>query len=163
MDFISDKCDQKIKTAISKYDLPVVLISKPAKFLFQCFTENNLTARHVNCDICDQLPDKFRCEDRFIVYEYSCKVCLKRYIGQTCRPFYVRYQEHKSSINSKNDKSALSDHFLTDHLDRNMSINDFNVSFLRKLENPLHTKLSEAILIDVLRPELNRKDEMACW
>jgi len=161
--FVSDSCDRKIKQLIKKYDVPVSLISRPNKYLSQCFNDSVPHNKHDNCDICNLLLDKFTCEDKYVVYEFKCKLCENSYIGQTCRPFQQRYKEHRHSVEVKNKNSALSEHILISHPFANPSMNNFTCSILKKLRNPVETKITESVLNDRLKPTLNRREEMARW
>ena len=114
--------------------------------------------KHAHCEVCVHLPDRFRCDDKYLVYKFTCKHCNEFYIGETCRPFNLRYSEHRGSITSKNKISALAEH-TTHHRDVNMSITDFYLEILLKCTDPLQTRLSEATAIDRFRPALNRKHE----
>ena len=131
--FVSDSCDRKIKQLIKKYDVPVSLISRPNKYLSQCFNDSVPHNKHDNCDICNLLLDKFTCEDKYVVYEFKCKSCENSYIGQTCTPFHQRYKEHRHSVEVKNKTSALSEHILISHPSANPSMNNFTCSILKKL------------------------------
>ena len=82
----------------------------PSKNLTQCFKNEKTSLKHENCDICAKMPDKFNCQDRYLVYKFTCALFDDFYIGQTCRPFKLRFNEHKRGIGQNNIASALSDH-----------------------------------------------------
>ena len=159
--FLGDKNTKQLKRILQNYDFPVQLVSKPAEKLSQCFHDKTFMPKHENCNLCNSLPRKHNCEDKFIVYEFTCKLCNCSYIGQTNRPFYLRYKEHTRSLDSKNKISALSEHALLVHPSENLTISDFTIDFLKQCRSPLETRISEAQLIDAKRPQLNRKLEKA--
>ena len=164
MNFINDKTSRKINQLIHKYDLDVQLISKPGPNLQQILNKQQASKQlHQNCDICKRLQKKYNCEQRFVVYEFRCKLCNKCYIGQTARPFYFRYREHQYSINKSNDNSALSQHLITEHASTDKTINNFYLSFLELYRTPVDCKLGEAMWIRTRQPTLNRKEELVNW
>ena len=159
LEFISDSCNRKINKILKKYDFKIQLASKPAKYLKHCLGEGPHFKKHENCDLCFNLPDRFRCDDRFLVYRFTCEECKAFYIGETCRPFKIRYSEHARSLNLNNKISALSEHAAKEHPSKIMKITDFSVNIIRKCRNPLETRLAEATAIGRFRPQLNRKHE----
>ena len=108
------------------------------------------------------MPDDYMCEDKFIVYSFVCNFCNKKYIGQTCRQFQARYREHEYSLRMNNNNSALSDHSKNDH-NNSLTINDFQVEILTHCNTPVETRIAEAQMIDIHRPDLNRKYEITRW
>ena len=84
--------------------------------------------------------------------------CNEFYIGETCRPFKMRYYEHSRSLASNNKNSALVEH-ASNHSDVTMTMNDFSLNIIQRCTDPLQTRLSEATAIDSYRPALNRKHE----
>ena len=160
--FINDRFTKNVNKIIGHYNFPVKVISKPNKKLSQCFIAKKRT-KHVNCKICDHLPDKYRCDDRYVVYKLTCNICKKSYIGETSRPFHLRLDEHKRSITNSDNKSALADHARIDHCDEPMTFDHFQFDLIAKFRNPVETRIGEARLINFHRPELNRRHEMAQW
>ena len=71
--FISDTVDRKIRNLCRKYDLPVKLVSTPNSTLYSSLKTKNIKRKHNDCDICNVLPPKFTCTDRFVVYKFSCR------------------------------------------------------------------------------------------
>ena len=109
------------------------------------------------------MPTNYTCDDRFILYMFTYNDCKKSYIGETCRPFAQRFDEHKRSLKARDNKSALSEHLIKDHPDIVGDIDNFQLCVLAKLKTPVDTRIKEAQLIDFYRPQLNRKLEMARW
>ena len=163
LDFINDRCYNKINRIIKKYNFPIKVIMKPSKFLYQRLNvEMNSAIKHNDCKVCKLMPDGYMCNIKFLVYCFICIYCNKKYIGQTCRPFYIRYREHASSLRMKNTNSALSEHSKTDH-GNNMSIDDFRIEIMKKCNSPVATRIMEAQLIESQRPQINRKNEITSW
>ena len=160
LNFVSDKCNRKINKIIKKYNFPIRLVCKPGPTLNQCLKKKRKTIKHSDCEVCRGLDDRYSCEDKCVVYKFTCTHCSLFYIGLSSRPFYLRYQEHKRSISLKNDNSALSQHSKEVHGLINMTIADFNIHILDKLNSPLETRLREAHFIQLLKPQLNRKMEL---
>jgi len=160
LDFVSDQHSRKIRQILNKYNFPIRLVNKPARFLKQCFNKKNTFKHKPDCEICKRL-DKFECKDRFLVYKFKCQICDNFYIGQTCRPFYIRFKEHKSSLSNNDTKSALSEHWSLAHANLNRNIDCFDLEILRQCKNSIETRLAEARLIGSQQPTLNRKHEIA--
>ena len=158
IDFISDSCNRKINKIIKNYDFKINLVSKPAKYLKHCLGTGQNSKKHDNCEICQKLPENFKCDDRFLVYKFTCEICGQFYIGETCRPFKLRFAEHMRSLRSKNKVSALAEHAYNFH-NGNMTMQNFHLDIVKKCVNPLETRLSEATAIDRFRPPLNRRHE----
>lgn len=159
-DFINDRCNRKLKCLIKKYDLPVRFINKQSKNLSQRLKDN--FKKSCDCEVCQRLRNSFKCTDKFTVYKFTCKFCHKFYIGQTARPLYQRFNEHKRSLNAKNDQSALSDHSKKDH-HSNLTIIDFEFDVMYKGNNPVEARIAEAKLISEHCPSLNRREELTRW
>ena len=84
-----------------------------------------------------------------------------KYIGESCRPFRLRYREHANSIKNKNSTSALSEHHLKQHADKVMKINDFSCKILSKHKSAISTRMAESRCITKNMPHLmNRRHEL---
>ena len=114
-----------------------------------------------SCKICSQLS-KHSCQDRFVVYKYTCNRCEEFYIGKTVRKFSVRHSEHRRAINNRSTSSALYEHIKVKHRDIG-DIEDFRVSFIAKLTNTRDTTFSESKAITQLQPTINRKHELPLY
>ena len=158
LNFVSDRCNRRINKILKKYNFKIKLASKPAKFLKHCLGRSTQIKKHDNCEVCRILPESFKCDEKFLVYKFTCKKCKQFYIGETCRPFKIRYLEHSRSLKSKNKISALAEH--APQHSGELTIADFDVSVIRRCSNPLETRLSESTAINRFRPSLNRKHEM---
>ena len=162
--FINDRFNNKIHKILKHYDLPIKNISKPHYKISQCLGPIKKKEKHANCDICNRLPENNYCYERFVVYKITCKHCNNFYIGETCRPFHQRFNEHRRSLQSRDQKSALSDHVIEAHSDlADVTPDDFLFTYLAKFRTPVETRISEARFIDLLQPSLNRRIEKAQW
>jgi len=50
--------------------------------------------------------------DRSGIYQLNCPSCDKKYIGQTGRPFHVRFREHRQDYRHMCRKSKFAQHLL---------------------------------------------------
>ena len=144
LDFVSDRTNKQIHKLMDKYDIKANLISKPNKSLSSALNNKSKNEKHKNCHLCNVLNSNYRCNDRFIVYKFTCKLCTEFYIGKSSRPFYLRYAEHRNSINAGNKVSALSDHLLQKHQSHTGSIDYFDVQIIDKCRDPVDTTFSES-------------------
>jgi len=156
--FINDKCLHKVNKVLVKYELPVKQISITGQKLKNL--SKNKQHNNCNCKICNQLGGKFHCNNRFVVYEFTCNTCCKNYIGETCVHIKDRYQQHSKSVENKDGKSALSAHMISDHSELDHNISNFKLKILSIHKDSLDTALSESIAIQKLKPTLNRKFEL---
>ena len=161
--FINDKFNRKINKILQQYNFPVKVVSEPNKKLNQVLGPIHKKTKHDHCLPCSYLPDKYNCNDRYLVYMFTCNKCKMNYIGETCRPFFQRFDEHKRSLKARDNKSALAEHLIKDHPDIDSDLQNFQICVLAKLRTPVETRIKEAQFIDRLRPKLNRKLEMARW
>ena len=140
------------------------LISKPAPSLGKVLSKKMNNRAHKNCLLCEKLGNN-NCQSKCVVYKFTCKLCNSIYIGQTARPFYYRYNEHKYSLNNNNENSALSDHVNTSHINdtHKFRIDDFDIYFLGIYKTPIECKIGEAKWIRTIQPSMNRKEELTYW
>ena len=141
--------------------MSVKLISRPAKHFQNCLNQKS-RKKHNDRDICNRLEDKDSCDDKCVVYKFVCNLCGRFYIGQTSRPFHLRYNEHSKSLANKDKTSAVSALAVNVHKVE-VSIKDFDVSFIDRCRSPVESRISEAPHIDRQRPNLNRREELTQW
>lgn len=155
--FINDACHRRIKKVMNKYNVPGNLISKPNVSLEKFFRNKPKMTKDCGCEICKEVGPKYSCEDRYVVYQYTCKTCNEKYIGKTARPFKIRHQEHKSSIKNNTSNSALAQHRSKHSIN---GIQGFKIQFLSKKSNTRDTTIEESKHIRNHKPEINRKHEI---
>jgi hypothetical protein len=56
-----------------------------------------------------QTPNKL---DKNGIYQLTCLICHKRYVGQTGRSFHVRFREHYRDYKYANNKSKFAQHII---------------------------------------------------
>ena len=162
--FINDRFNEKVNKIIGQYNFPVKVVSKPNKNLSQLFrADHNKNSKHDHCTICHLLHENYNCSDRFIVYKFTCQTCHKFYIGETCRPFKQRFDEHNRSLQARDTKSALAEHMKSDHPSIVSDIQNFDLCVLASQRTSIETRIKEAQFIQKLRPQLNRRVEMSNW
>ena len=158
LDFVGDSLVRKMNKMKKKYDISIRITSKPGKKIATALQQPN--KNKCLCDICKSVSPKYTCKSKHVVYDFKCNICNQNYIGQTCRPFQIRYKEHERSLKNKDKKSALSDHALKYHRDRAMSINDFSYSILDQQHTAIATRVAESPYIATKMPKINRRQEM---
>ena len=164
--YISEACNRKIKNLINKYKLPIRIINKlglPLHTGLNNKQDKNKYRCTDSCNICKNLQNKYSCNDRYIIYKYTCNLCHEFYVGRTCRKFNIRHKEHARSINNKNNSSALSEHLINEHSDEEGGINMYTVDFIGRRHNSRDTAITEAFYINKLQPSLNRKHELPAY
>ena len=159
--FINDKTNRIIRKLINKYKIPVNFISTPNKSLSNTLKYKQNMKKHKNCAVCDILPDKVKCTNRFLVYKFTCRYCKEFYIGQTSRPFKFRFNEHKRAVNNGCDSSAIAEHCLK-CISKQLT-DDFDLDIIGMCKDAVDTRLTEARFIKRLIPKINRKKELTVF
>ena len=170
--YINESLIRRVNRITDKYDFDIKVIFKPNKYLSDCFHLKEQRDEHQNCAVCHHLENG-SCEEKNVVYRFVCKRCQNQYIGQTNRPFYQRYTEHKNSIikgnkanniqNTLSQHSALLQHMLEKHPQQQASINQYKVQIIHRTNDPIRCRLAEAREIKKSTPEINRKTELTYW
>jgi hypothetical protein len=95
------------------------------------------------------------------VYQINCDLCGATYVGEIDRPLVVRYQEHFRSTANPKAKSyknmAFSKHYLDQHYGQKPKL---SVKILKRTKGSVERKITEALLIQKLNPDLNGKYEL---
>ena len=103
----------------------------------------------------DRIPDKV-CSN--ICYKFVCPSCNARYVGCSTRAFHIRLMEHTGRSYRTGQKllsppfSAIREH--SREFDHQFSNNNFEI--IARLRTSSDSFLAEKILINDLKPELNR-------
>ena len=109
-----------------------------------------------SCEVCHASAKRI-CRVRECVYELACSLCGVRYIGETCRSLYERYLEHMTMLKRRDKNSALFQHSEEKHKADVRQIK-WNVKVLQRCPgDPALRQATEATLIRINKPELNRK------
>ena len=91
-------------------------IFRPPKEKIECSTD---------CITCKTTDKKNQCTTKFVIYEITCDLCQKTYVGETKRMVGQRITEHINGINF----SAVKEHFKEFH---NSVISQFKWRILHK-------------------------------
>ena len=103
----------------------------------------------------DKIPDKI-CSN--ICYKFTCPGCNTRYVGCSTRAFHIGIKEHTGVSYRTGQKlhsppfSAIRDH--ARESDHQFSIDNFEI--IARLQSESDTFIAEKILINNIKPELNR-------
>jgi len=104
------------------------------------------------------------CHRKNIVYKFTCKKCEQLYIGMTNGCICFRHNQHKQAFNRKDRNNALVEHALKNHRNVRMDFNnDFKFEVLHKCTNNKLTAIRESLVIESLKPGLNRKHEKVSY
>ena len=86
----------------------------------------------------------------FLVYKFTCASCSSSYIGETCRHFKTRIEEHIK----KDNKSQIFKHLLSTAMCFD-SINSLCFKIIDKANSKFDLKIKEALHINSRKPNLN--------
>ena len=86
----------------------------------------------------------------FLVYEFTCASCSSSYIGETCRHFKTRIEEHIKKDNKSHIFKDL--HSTTTCFD---SYNSLCFKIIDKANSKFDLKIKEALHINWRKPNLN--------
>ena len=113
-----------------------------------------------NCNLCNALPPHIGCNTKNLVYEYTCRLCQRSYVGYTARGIRFRHAEHKRSISKADDTSALATHLKLQHIaNQQHTIDSYSLNILQHCRDAVAASLAENYYIKERKPELNRKHE----
>ena len=133
------------------------IIEKGGKTLEKILKSNVKTSDSCGKDDCymdNQVENGRMCHKSNVLYEWQCRICNGKYIGETSRNFYTRALEHLD----KADKKAL-DSFITSHQKEvhNDSEPSFAVKVLKSFKEPLSRMVYEGVYIRNSEQSLNTK------
>ena len=95
----------------------------------------------------DPIPDDLK---SFLVYKFTCASCSSSYIGETCRHFKTRIEEHIKKDNKLHIFKHL--HFTTACFD---SYNCLSSKIIDKANSKFDLKIKEALHFNWAKPNLN--------
>jgi hypothetical protein len=94
------KTDHKVKHSTNKW-AKFTYIGKETKFITKLFKDSSIKVTYTTNNTISKAfslkPDLARKQNQFErsgVYQLMCSDCNMRYIGQTGRPFFIRFQEY---------------------------------------------------------------------
>ena len=88
------------------------------------------------------------------VYELQCSLCGKKYVGETCRPVRLRYNEHLRDGLNKKPGTPLGEHFVKEHPDQQPTDTTLTVRIVRKCKDEADRRIAESITIRDTIPAL---------
>ena len=97
----------------------------------------------------DPIPDDLK---SFLVYKFTCASCTSSCIGETCRHFKTRNEEHISKDNKSHIFKHL--HSTTACFD---SYNSLTFKIIDKANSKFDLKIKETVHINWTKPNLNAK------
>ena len=113
----------------------------------------------------EKVSQIFHCSQKDVVYSIKCDLCQDDdgvYIGETSRPLSKWFQEHYRSATNPTAKSyknmAFSKHYKACHEGQKPKL---TVKILKKTSGSLERKVTEAVLIQKLKPDLNGQVNIA--
>ena len=116
-------------------------ISDTFKLLFNSFKTKNYFAYK------DPIPNDLK---SFSVYQFTCASCSSRYIGEICRHFKTRIEEHMKKDNMPHIFKHL--HSSETSFD---SYNSLCFKIIDKTNSKFDLKIKEALHINWRKPNLN--------
>ena len=93
-----------------------------------------------------------------MVYRITCKLCGRRYIGETSRALHERMMEHFRAANAPSSYSseAMAQHYSEFH--RNI-VAQLQLEIIDYAAKTVRRKITEALYIHREKPEINNKLE----
>ena len=151
--FVTDAFNNGIQQLFEKYEIPARLVNPRGQTLLNLAQERMPSQRPCRSSIC---PQPSICQRSSVVYEATCQLCGRSYIGMTSRRLHDRMREHMASARKKDEKTAFGVHYEAEHPKQKPKIS-FSVLFHQRDELRLHVE--EAMAIKSRKPELNRRQE----
>ena len=102
-----------------------------------------------------------RCHTSGVVYQLTCTLCKKTYIGETGRMVRLRYNEHLRDAKNKRKDSPWGDHFSQEHQNAQPDHTTITASILQACSQDRDRKIAESLHIRERRPALNTN--IASW
>jgi hypothetical protein len=147
--FISDAVDTSVRRCFKhlKYN---IRISHKGTNLNQLLNPNKKTTptRNGKCSLKNCRLNSSLCYISMVVYEAKCCSCLKRYIGSTKKSLHLRVQEH---FNHKDSNIYKHNTVCKGSWSFSVKGNSKSLQDLRWME---------AVLIQQIKPEINKKEDM---
>ena len=137
------------------------IIEKGGRTLARMFQNSNPTATRecgkVDCFMDNQPEGGNLCHKSNILYEWECRKCGAKYIGETSRNFYSRSLEHIEKYVGKSDESFIQNHQKECHQNQEA---DFKVKVKKSFRDALSRQIYEGIHIrNIQCQSLNTKQD----
>ncbi|XP_028416688.1 uncharacterized protein LOC114540877 [Dendronephthya gigantea] len=162
--FISSQFTNDIRRAVQRTDLNVRIVERSQSSLKNLLAESrpydNTCTNPSKCSVCSRSLLPIRCSQKDVVYQINCDLCGATYVGETSRPLAVRFQEHYRSAANPTAKSyknmAFAKHYSELHRGQKPKL---SIKILKKTKGSVERKITEALFIQKLKPDLNGKYE----
>ena len=143
----------------SEPGIKLKIIEKGGRTLSRMFQSSNPTASDKcgkqNCYMDNQIEGRSQCHKNNIIYEWVCRKCDAKYVGETSRNFYSRSLEHIDKLMSKSDESFIFNHQRECHQGQEP---DFKVRVLKSFQDALSRQVYEGVHIrNIQGQSLNTK------
>ena len=113
-----------------------------------------------SCNICSRLEEGRDCSTMCPIYEITCNLCSKQYVGESSRSLNERLSEHLRLATNPTTESykeeAMAVHYSKEHPGISPVL---SFRLLGKESNTVLRKVYEALFIFSHEPELNDKEE----
>ena len=96
-----------------------------------------------------------RCHTSGVVYQLTCTICKKTYIGETGRMVRLRYNEHLRDAKNKRVDSPWGTHFNDEHHNYQPDPKCITAKILQVCNSERDRKIAESLYIRDNRPKLN--------
>ena len=161
----NEKLANECRKIVRDAGLKIRIVEKAGTSVKRSVVKSNPFGKQpCECEVCKLgLPSKFNCKQRGVVYQVQCQGrrgddnCTSTYIGETSRSVGERFREHVEKYKSHEPKSVFWIHANERH---DGNIQPIGLSVLSSHpEDAMLRQITEAINIEVKKPDLNRKDE----
>lgn len=160
----NDEENKQIKNIVENTQLNLKLINRKymqLKHLSYNPDNQKKCKNPLKCEVCALLGQKYNCRINRVVYKYTCRLCGKTYIGKTIVTIKERHAGHKGCFHHDQiHKSALAQHIAIEHPHETLNIKHFDLEILKRVSDLVNLNLTEGLMIEKLKPALNRKFEM---
>ena len=139
---------RKVAEEESENGIKFKIIEKGGLTMEKMLQKPNPTASGIcgkeNCVMDKQGSSDTMCHKSNVLYEWVCKKCGNKYVGETSRNFYTRSLEHIEKAEKKKDDSFINNHQREKHNDEQP---DFCVKVLKTFNDPLSRQVYEGVHI----------------
>ena len=104
-----------------------------------------------------------KCTTKHVVYKITCMLCNEFYIGMTNNTICIRYNQHKKSIIKGEKSNPIIEHFNKSHPNNQCNWSRIKFEIIKKCQNSRLTAIEESLLIDRLKPRINRKHKYSIF
>ena len=102
-----------------------------------------------------------RCHTSGVVYQLTCTLCQKTYIGETGRMVRLRYNEHLRDAKNKRRDSPWGEHFLNEHRNSQPDPKSVIARIIQVCSKERDRKIAESLHIKANHPAIN--SNIASW